>query len=603
MRYCCNCGAPLDEDALFCPDCGTKVELPPVLEQGQLQIGYDENIQQSDSGLEEDAEDHKWTYICIGIVAAVLSAILGGWFYLHHKDSSNNPLGVQRPKWEKFVKVTENNVMLYKGADSDSPYLQLAKENTESCMLNEKMLWNGDKVPRGFSVENYRVIVNDVFPVVDENADFYKVYIGVGEIQEAYLQKAYCEEVKPEPITEEIIQQVKSKEVDTDYRFLNKGKFRNLYLEEYFDFMGDGETVKVGVLNDGCIVLPTSCCFYPVNADAIDTGKKLSENSAGGKIWKFVAPETYWKKGTFDMLDLSKLEESDIQKIVDAIRPSGNADSEVWYYFPTVKQDAFISFEYSFSPAMASNTEENAVFVTNYRMEDDENLIATIDGQDRIVDLNIGKTKLFEVGDLDGDGSVEAIVSHSMSEINGEPVDCPFVVYYDVESDTFKKTREMKLTLESIPTIEKNGDNPVIIQREGLRTVRYTFKDKKLYVVEDKTKEYGHIESKVNLDDIFGDDIEGEKIYSFAFLNGEEALLTFTRELQGFYHGTKMLLEWAKLTSGETINIDIAANSFRILKETYNGMPEILGDNFLYRWDGSSYVRYEWDGSDMIRVC
>lgn len=44
-------------------------------------------------------------------------------------------------------------------------------------------------MPRGFSVENYRVIVNDVFPVVDENTDFYKVYIGVGEIQEAYLQK------------------------------------------------------------------------------------------------------------------------------------------------------------------------------------------------------------------------------------------------------------------------------------------------------------------------------------------------------------------------------------------------------------------------------
>lgn len=45
MRYCSNCGAPLDEDALFCPDCGTKVEVPPVLNQEQPQLAIQEQEQ------------------------------------------------------------------------------------------------------------------------------------------------------------------------------------------------------------------------------------------------------------------------------------------------------------------------------------------------------------------------------------------------------------------------------------------------------------------------------------------------------------------------------------------------------------------------------
>ena len=26
MKYCTKCGAPMNDDALFCPKCGTKVE-------------------------------------------------------------------------------------------------------------------------------------------------------------------------------------------------------------------------------------------------------------------------------------------------------------------------------------------------------------------------------------------------------------------------------------------------------------------------------------------------------------------------------------------------------------------------------------------------
>lgn len=559
-----------------------------------------ENIQDSNT---PEKSNRTILYAIGGIIAAAIIGIIC-FFAFGKSGNSNNPLGVQKPKWEKFVKVNAKGVMFFKEASTESPNLQIATERLDGCMPDEKMLWQGDKVPRGYDAENYGVEMNDVFPVMDENEDFYKVYIGTGEIREAYLQKKYSEDVKPEPITKEIIDKVKSKEEGILYRFIEKGEYSNLYLERYFDEMGNGETVKVGTLVDGSIVLPKTCEFYPSETDTTGVEMKKENDYADHEIWKLVAPKSYWKK-QFNfpdpLLDIKALEETDIQKIVTAVRPSGNTDSEVWYYFPTVTTDQFISFEYSFSPATTTNTEEAKAAVSNYRVEDDENLIATIDGEDRDVNLQIGKTQLFEVRDLDGDGSMEAIVSHYMTGINGEPVDCPFVVYYDAESDTFKKTEEMKLTLESIPTIETDGDNTTIRQREGLRTVRYSFKDKKLEVIEDKTKKYGHTVSKVKLDDVFGDD-EGEKSHSLAFLDGEEAMLKFEREAGGYYHGYKMELVSVELPNGETKNINITANTFLILKETSNGMPEIIGDNFLYRWNEDGYEKYEWDGSEMVKA-
>lgn len=534
------------------------------------------------------------------IVLAIIGIVC--FLTLGNKNGSNNPLGVQKPKWEKFVKVTAREVMLFKEANSDSPNLKIATERLDGCMPDEKMLWQGDKVPRGYDAENYGIELNEVFPVIDENEKFYKVYIGTGEIREAYLQKEYSEEVKPEPITSEIIEKVKSQEEGISYRFIGKGnEYSNLYLGRYLDEMGGGETVKVGALVGGCIVLPKTCIFYPNKADTTEVEIKRIDYTSEKDAWQLTAPEKYWEYAPHEQFALNILTDEDIQKIVTTVRPTGNTDSEIWYYFPTVSTEKFISFEYSFSPVSVSNTKETKSTVSNYRVENDENLIATIDGEDRNVDLQIGKTLLFEIGDIDNDGSMEAIVSHYMTGINGEPVDFPFVVYYDSESDTFKKSEEMQLTYESKPTIDPDGDQTFILQREGLRTVRYSFKEGKLKVVEDKTKTYGHVISKTSLDNIFGDN-DGEKSYSLMFLNGEEGVLKFERESGGYYHGCKMTLQSVELANGETKDIDITANTFLILKEITNDMPEIIGDNFLYRWDGDRYEQYEWNGSEMTRT-
>lgn len=587
----------MDDDALFCRECGTKVEVaeqvtapqPPAPQVLQPQIEATATYDENETYVEVE-NDYKLYYIIGGVVAAVLLAV-GGWWFYNNRSSDNNPLGVQKPKWEKFVMVNAEGVMLFKEADTASPNLKSAVDCVDCDMPQEQLLWSGEKAPRGYHVDDYGVEINSVYPVIDESEDWYKVYIGTGTIREAYLQKKYTEEVKPEPITKEIINKVKTDSWIT-HRLVEKGEFANLYLERGFDEMGDGEYVIVGVLTEGCIVIPDQCRFRPEKSDVADSEMKNTSTDAECQWWQFTCSDMYWKSSDVEsdgIFDVNILEESDIRKIVMALRPTGDTDTEVWYYFPTVVPDRFIGFNYSFSPT-AVDVPEGQSSVSEYRV-DGETLIATIAGEDRELKLELGNTELYGYKDLDGDGSMEAVVSHFMSGANGEPVDCPYVVYYDAENDQLKKTDEMALT--SKPTFEGDGDKIVIVQREGLRMVSYSYEAGKLKTEKDEFKSFGNVLSTVEMSNVFADAEYGEKSVSLNFDNegDDEETLTFSREEGGYYHGLKMTLQSVSFTSGESKPINITADKFQILKETTNDMPDIIGDNYLYRWDGSRYEK------------
>lgn len=551
-----------------------------------------------------DDSRKKWYYIG-GAVAAAVIAVSCFFAFSGGSGNDNNPLGVQKPKWEKFVKVNTSDVKLYKEASTDSPVLQEAIENIDSDMAGNILMWQSDKKPRGYNVDDYCVMENTIYPVIDENDEWYRVHIGNREITEAYIQKIHCEEVKPEPITKKIIDKVKTDNWTT-HKLVEKGEFANLYLERYFNEMGDGETIITGVLIDGCIVVPDECNFRPCKKDTIGTDIYNSVNSSDYNDWWMNCPKEYWKASPEvgdGIFDANKLTDSDIQKIVLAMRPQGNTASKVYYYFPTVATDRFIEFEYSFSPATTVVVEEGQAVVTDFRVEG-EKLIATIDGEDREVDLDFGNIKLFGVKDLDGDGSMEAVISHFMTSINGEPVDRPLVVYYDAESDKLKLTDKMELTYESEPTFEGSDGGIIMVQHEGLKTIRYAFEDKKLVVKKEEFKNCGSESDNVTIDDLFSNSEDGEKTLSIDFIaNGERsyATLTFSYETGGYYHGFKMTLKKFVLATGEVMEPDITASTFKFLKEYTNGMPDIIGDNYLYRWNGNNYESYGWDGNNFVR--
>ena len=330
---------------------------------------------------------------------------------------------------------------------------------------------------------------------------------------------------------------------------------------------------------------------------------KNNSTDAEYQWWQFTCSEKYWnasEEGGDGTFDVNLLEDNDIRKIVMALRPIGDTDTEVWYYFPTVASDRFIGFNYSFSPA-AVDAPEGQSSVSEYRV-DGETLIATIAGEDRELKLELGNTELYGYKDLDGDGSMEAVVSHFMSGANGEPVDCPYVVYYDAENDQLKKTDEMALTCK--PTFEGDGDKIVIVQREGLRMVSYSYEAGKLNTEKDEVKSFGNILSSIEMSNVFADAEYGEKSVSLNFDDegDDEETLTFSREEGGYYHGLKMTLQSVSFASGESKSIDITADKFQILKESTNNMPDIIGDNYLYRWDGSRYEAYMWDGTNLVKT-
>ena len=535
------------------------------------------------------------------IIIALIVLIVGGavaWFAFSSGGSKNNPLGVQKPKWEKFVMVNAEGVRLFKEANTESPNLKHAVERFDGCMPGEKIMWSCDKAPRGYDVNDYDVEIKSVYPVIDESGEWYRVYIGTREIREAYLQKKFTEEVKPEPITKEIIDKVKNDKWIT-HKLVEKGEFANLYLERVLDEMGDGEYVVAGVLTEGCIVIPNQCSFHPEKSDVAAPEMVNTSSVTDFKFWNFNCPEKYWITcdDGFDMFDVNLLDDSDIRKIVMALRPTGDVDTEVWYYFPTVAPDRFVWFNYSFSPT-AVDVPEGQSYVSEYRV-DGETLIATIAGEDRELKLELGNTALYGYKDLDGDGSMEAVVSHFSSGVNGEPVDCPYVVYYDAENDQLKKTDEMALTCE--PTFEGDGDKIVMVQREGLRMVSYSYEAGKLNTEKDEFKSFGNVLSTIEMSNVFGDDEYGEKSVSLNFDNegDDEETLTFSREEGGYYHGLKMTLQNVSFSSSDKF-IDITASKFQILEETTNEMPDIIGDNYLYRWDGGRYEKFGWDGTNLV---
>lgn len=530
-----------------------------------------------------------------GIIAVAIIGII--CFIAFGKEKkSENILGLQKPKWEKFVHMKGKETAFFQSPNLSSPQLMQAC-NADGCGIDYQYLWSGNKPSEGYTdFENYKYTdETSVFPVIEEQDGWYKVYLSTKDkIHEAYVEKSQCEVVTPEPITQEALSKISS-----DFYLLEQGKYKNLCFALGSNDIDETKLCMGELMDEKCIAFSSYYEMYILENDTTQSlnftrDEYTSDDGTTSYTFSiFFNPNRTISAGDYEHFNTKSLTEEEISNMVEKSTSvkHDNDRLKYAYYFPSVSGNSLFYFYKYKDLDDEENMEEvtTAKHISNYRVEDIENLIATVDGEDREVDLDIGRTALYGVKDLDGDGNMEAIVSHYMSGINGIAVDCPFIVYYDSESDTFKKTEEMKITIDTEPTIEEDGGKPIIIQRDGLRTVRYMFANKKLIILDDKTKKYGHIGTKIDLADLFGDE-EGEKTKSVVFPNGEEATLHFVYENVGMYHGLKMTLKDIELSNGEKIYVGEAAKTFYILKETTNDMPEIIGDTHLYRWNGENYV-------------
>lgn len=547
----------------------------------------------------EEKPNRTLLYSIGGVIAVAIIGIIC-FFAFGKSMKSESILGLQKPKWEKFVHMKGKETAFFQSPDPNSPRLMQAC-NSEGCGIDYQYLWTGDKPNDGYKeLENFKYEdATSVFPVVEEQEGWYKVQITeLGDVREAYVEKSQCEEVKPEPITQEVLSSISS-----DYNLQEKGKNKNLCFA--LNTEEEIARLRIGELLDGnCLAFPfayeatteesdtTATSYFEVSDYTSDDGTKSYSFSIYYNPSRIVAKEDY---KTFDTKSLTEEEMTDIVTKVTSIKQKFD-----WityeYYFPSVSTEHLFSFRVFDEPSdeeTSSATEEKSV--TDYKVEN-KKLLALVGNEwmETGFYTEDGNIEIYHQEDLDNDGNYEII----LQIFEGNAYDNPFIVYYDKASSTFKRTKSMEL--EENPSIETRYDpHTLMIQKEGLRTIKYVFAEDKLKIESDNMENVGRIRSTLKVADIYSGSEEGERNMTFDFDgDGEEENITFHRSMtHAEDYGERIDIVMIKWADGREIGSEsnslLRAGTFKFLVSETNGMPDVICDNYLMKWNGSNYETAE----------
>ena len=277
-----------------------------------------------------------------------------------------------------------------------------------------------------------------------------------------------------------------------------------------------------------------------------------------------------------------------------------------YYYFPTVNDKDIIRF--TIYPDGADSTDNNETTASNdkgnvsdYKVED--NVLYAKMGEEWIatdITSEYNEIMIDNKHDLDNNGDMEAIVYES----DERELYCPFIVYYDKEESAFKKTD--KLEFNSMPTTQTTTDgNMQLLQREGIRWIVYSFHEGNLKRIEDRTKDVGRVRTTLRMNDYFANDDTGNQTISID-IDGdgeEESVVIHRDELHAGGYGSYMSIQIIRWQDGREIgnenNSVVSGATLKILEKIHNGMPDIIADNYLKRWNGNDYESWGWDGEEL----
>lgn len=551
-----------------------------------------ENIQDSNT---PKKSNRTILYAIGGIIAATIIGIIC-FFAFGKSKQRESILGLQQPKWEKFVHMRGKETAFFKSPDTSSQRLMQAS-NDEGCEIFYQYLWSGEKPREGMTdLENYKYSdKTSVFPVIEEYENWYKVHINDGEkLCEAYVEKTQCEEVKPESITQEILTQI-----STDYHLQKEGKYANICFRLGNTESG-GHLCMGELIDEKCLAFSLA---YEMNIIESDTTQNTTFDRGsftfddGTKEYFFTLyynPSRAITLNDYKTFDTKKITEAEIGKFISTMKEVKPKDMKISYeyYFPAVSTSNLFCFNIHNEVQETTTTESSdEKHVTEYKA-DDQNLMALIDGE--WIETGITSMLRFEVyqqQDLDDDGNTEIILKNFDG---GNDVYYPFVIYYDKATNSFKESKPMES--EEEPTIETGESGAtLIVQNEGLRTIKYKFAEGTLKLVSDKMKDVGKIRRTLSIEDVYPDDGNGERNMTFDFDgDGEEENVTFyrgTTHAEGY--GKYMEIKMIKWTDGRVAGSEdgslIFAGTFRFLAPETNGMPDIIADSYLKKWNGSSY--------------
>ena len=258
--------------------------------------------------------------------------------------NTESVIKVSKPEFKKFVVVTDGDedgvVALLKDADPNSPSLQQWYESDcESDYCEEKYLWSDQPRPQGFDLNTDAIAsVGKIFPVLGEKGDYYKVSVlnKWCEIESAYIHKATVGDIEMKPFNADMLEK-NGDEMNLKCRVLKDGKYKGIFIGDQYDEL-NGETLQVGVLLDGALVVPVTynidCQMIPESEENTDNLEIREEEGnifiRYNKSLSGIAEEEI----NALQLDPKKLDDKQIARIIETVTKKKPELVEYTYHFP-----------------------------------------------------------------------------------------------------------------------------------------------------------------------------------------------------------------------------------------------------------------------------
>lgn len=159
MKYCENCGNPLEDGVLFCEACGEKVKLDDLSSVEEFQGAEDK----SDNTKEKEKSKKKWIFG--GATVAVIVGIAIGFTVLFYKGDSEKEV-MQGQKKNENIANSSTPIPTPTEAVTSTPEVTVVptEPSDTSYVLSEsntKYLKNKDV--QGISKENLRLARNEIY--------------------------------------------------------------------------------------------------------------------------------------------------------------------------------------------------------------------------------------------------------------------------------------------------------------------------------------------------------------------------------------------------------------------------------------------------------
>ena len=253
-----------------------------------------------------------------------------------------SPIPVSPPTFKQFVVVTVEESALYKTADTESPILvKYVESDCESDYCKIIFQWSDEPAKPGFEIStDISACEGTVYPVLGEEGDFYKV--GTlnlwNEIESAYIPQKDVGSIESAPITAE---ELESADIFIDCRVLKAGKYKDVGLSYDVNEL-EGERLHVGLLADGVVATPL-IYFIDCSLDISQKEDIIIEGSEGSFNLRY---SKNLSKPNVDhpddlQLDISKLSDDQIAKIIDTVAAAKPDKVECMYHFPAMGPQYF----------------------------------------------------------------------------------------------------------------------------------------------------------------------------------------------------------------------------------------------------------------------